>query len=114
MRLALIAVMVLTPLAGCATVKKLNPTRDRVVFEGLYYPSRLSSSRDDRPAFTIAVGRAAQSLSGAREAGRYEATKYCVNEYGQSDVIWTYGPDVDDSGLQLVNGDLVLEGRCDV
>ena len=43
--------------------------------------------------FEITVLRANRSLSGAKEAGRYEATIYCVNKFGTSDIVWDLDPE---------------------
>jgi hypothetical protein len=51
-------------------------------------------------------------LVGAREAGRYEATKYCINQYGTSDIAWVSGPDVEDGSLTINNDELQLRGAC--
>ena len=97
--------------AGCGSLKNLTqPSSKRVLFEGLYYPARLSPNRDDRKAFTVTVNRAAQGIEGAREAGRYEATRYCIEIYGRSDATWTVGPDTE--GLAVVDDQLILAGRC--
>jgi len=74
--LGLMAVTLALPACGSNLRDTLRPAAKRVLFEGKYYPARLSRERDDRAAFTIVVSRAAQGLDGAREAGRYEATKY--------------------------------------
>jgi hypothetical protein len=99
-------------LAGCGTSLRnaLKPSANRALFEGNYYPARLSRDRDDRAAFVVTVSRAAQGIDGAAEAGRYEATKYCIDQYGDSDALWSVGPDSE--GLALQDDQLVLAGRC--
>lgn len=116
MRLAVLCLVSLSLVAGCSTAKRLvdSSYSNRVLFEGMYFPARLASAREDRLNFSVTVSRVDQSLSGAREAGRYEAAKHCIENYGRSDVDWAKGPDVEDAELQLVNGQLILEGRCDV
>ncbi|NRB03792.1 MAG: hypothetical protein HRU30_11070 [Rhodobacteraceae bacterium] len=87
--------------------------RDRVAFEGVEFRSKASFvDRKDRTAFEISVRPFSASAEGAREAGRYEATRYCVERYGTSDIIWTAGPD-DAAEDLLVEGDtLNLAGTC--
>jgi len=116
MRVAVLCVLSLTMVAGCGTAKRLvdSSRSNRVLFEEMYFPARLTSNREDRMSFTATVSRVDQGLIPAREAGRFEATKYCIEQFGRSDVVWSAGPDVEDSELQLVNGQLILEGRCDV
>ncbi|SEQ39732.1 hypothetical protein [Thalassovita taeanensis] len=105
------AVMALALVAGC-NGKVLNPNSTRVAFEGLYFKARLSASKEDKQDFTVTVSPASQGLSAAREAGRYEATKYCVSNYGSSEVIWGVGPDSPDSALVITDDVLALNGRC--
>ncbi|MGZ2258304.1 hypothetical protein [Roseobacter sp. A03A-229] len=52
------------------------------------------------------------SLLGAREAARYEATIFCVTEYGSSAIEWVVGPDDADEVLPITNDTLTLEGAC--
>ena len=66
---------------------------------------------DDR-SFSLVVRRANRSLSGASEAGRYEATKFCIKNFGTSDIAWVLSPDDNNVGL---NGKVLeLSGRCDI
>ena len=52
------------------------------------------------------------SLDGAREAGRYEAIRYCIANFGSSDIAWTEGPDAEDGTLTIANDRLLLRGTC--
>ena len=61
--------------------------------------------------FSVRIRNAAKSIAGAREAARYEATIYCIEQFGTSDIIWSIGPD--DEAISLSNGSLTLAGRCD-
>ena len=54
--------------------------------------------------------RANRSLSGAKEAGRYEATIYCVNKFGTSDIAWDLDPE-DVSAVRSSNS-IFIKGRC--
>lgn len=110
MSFGLLAVLLGLPACGASLGDTLKPASSRVLFEGNYFPARLSRDRDDRAAFSVVVSRAGQGLDGAREAGRYEATKYCIDQYGNSAAIWTVGPDSD--GLTVGDDQLVLAGRC--
>ena len=72
----------------------------------------MSTSRDARDEFTVTARPVSASLEGAREAARYEATVYCVNRYGRSDIAWTVGPDSPDAALPIADDTLTLAGRC--
>lgn len=82
-------------------------------FDGQIYSGRARAVGKDAPgAFTLAIGPVSKGLTGAREAGRYEATKFCIGYIGSSDVDWQQGPDAADDAL-LIDGDkLILQGTC--
>lgn len=105
---AMIACVVLsiTGLAGCTDDK------DRIAFDGQYYKAKLSKVDKQRDQFMVVVAPASASLVGAREAGRYEATKYCIAQYGTSAVDWVAGPDAEDGALHIENDKLQLRGAC--
>ncbi|WP_026756121.1 hypothetical protein [Sediminimonas qiaohouensis] len=84
-----------------------------VLFDGRSYSASLSADRDDPAAFTVSVANAGGArLAGAREAGRYEATKHCIEITGNSRVVWSTGPDAPAEALTLSDGALLLAGRC--
>ena len=85
---------------------------NKVSFDGYYFSSKLSRSKLDDRSFDLTVRRANRSLSGAREAGRYEATRFCIKNYGTSDIKWVLGPD--DQNIGLTGKVLKLSGQCDV
>jgi hypothetical protein len=84
----------------------------KVRFNGEYYPAKVSRDRDARKQFQVAVRQVDRGLTGAREAGRYEATRYCLKNFGTSDIAWVNGPDAEEGRLQLSNGRLLLSGSC--
>ena len=92
-------------LIGCTA--RIN--ENRVAFDGIMFNTKLKVASDKKD-FEITVPRAHRSLSGAKEAGRYEATIYCVNKFGTSDVTWDLGPD--DVSEILSNNSINLKGRC--
>lgn len=99
--------MILTVLlvAGCGR------GADRLAFDGQFYRTRLSDL-DERHKFQVTAAPVSASLLGAREAARYEATVYCVNEYGSSAIQWVVGPDDADEALPIANDTLTLQGAC--
>ncbi len=76
---------------GCSNPFELE--ENKVSFDGYYFLSKLSRSKLDDRSFDLIVRRANRSLSGAREAGRYEATRFCIKNFGTSDIKWVSGPD---------------------
>lgn len=92
--------------AGCAN------NSDRVYFNGNYYPAKAKRDKDVTQGFVVTVQRVSKGLDGAREAGRYEGTRYCIKTFGTSEIDWVRGPDAKDGTLQVSGSRLVLSGRC--
>ena len=97
-------------MVGCSNPLELE--ENKVSFDGYYFSSKLTRSKLDDRAFDLTVKRANRSLSGAREAGRYEATRFCIKNFGTSDIKWVLGPD--DQSIGLTGKVLKLSGQCDV
>ena len=83
---------------------------NQVAFEGVKFRANLNKVKGDDFAFSVSVKNAEKNLKGAREAGRYEATKFCIERLSTSDIKWIYGPDSD--MLPLQDGNLKLSGKC--
>lgn len=100
---------------GCAVVALLGACtkrEDRIAFDGQYFRTNISKIDGQRDVFTLVVRNASQSISGAREAARYEATVYCVTNYGSSDIVWVAGPDSPDAALRRDGDSLIFQGAC--
>lgn len=93
-------------LAGCTSAD------DRILFDGQFFNAKLRKVERQLDVFTVSVRPVSRSLVGAREAGKYEAVVHCVNTFGSSDIIWTAGPDVPASQLNIDRDTLILQGRC--
>lgn len=85
---------------------------DKVAFDGVNFRSTSSAIEKQRDFFEVTVAPASSSISGAREAGRYEATRYCIENFGSSDMNWLQGPDAADGTLTIDNDRLILRGTC--
>ena len=83
---------------------------NQVAFEGIQFRANLTPVKGNDFAFNVSVKNAEQNLKGAREAGRYEATKFCIERLSTSDIEWIKGPDSDP--LPLQDGNLKLSGKC--
>ena len=94
---------------GCSNPFELE--ENKVSFDGYYFSSKLSRNKSDNRSFDLKVRRANRSLLGAREAGRYEATRFCIKNFGTSDIKWVLGPD--DQSIGLTGKVLKLSGQCD-
>lgn len=105
-RFTTVAVLAALGLSAC------GPDEDDILFDGQYFRTDIKTTRGNRQDFTVTARPVSASLLGAREAGRHEATVYCVNRYGRSDIIWGIGPDSPDEELTIRNDTLTLQGRC--
>lgn len=86
----------------------------RVAFDGIYFSAKAKHvNKKATPAdFTVTVNRVSQSLDGAREAGRYEGTKFCIQNFGSSRIAWKVGPDTKPQNLRIENDKLTFAGSC--
>lgn len=92
--------------AGCAN------NDDRIAFDGKFFRAKVQKVEKQNDVFTVTVKGVSQSLNGAREAGRYEATDHCIQNYGTSKIIWRVGPDTPPEQLSIVDDTLTFSGRC--
>jgi hypothetical protein len=99
-------------IAGFLALTGCGPSDDDILFDGQFYNSKVRTERSARDEFVVTTRPVSASLLGAREAARYEATVYCVNRYGRSDIIWTISPDDPDEQLPISDDTLTLSGRC--
>lgn len=81
-------------------------------FDGQYFRTKTSKANDDRAEFVAEIRDVAASIDGAREAGRYEGTKYCITNFGTSRIDWIIGPDTAPETLTITDNTLTFQGRC--
>jgi len=96
--------------AGC------EPREDRLEsFDGAYFRAKASpvDKKVTLADFTTTVWGVSKSLDGARKAGGYEGTKYCIAQYGTSRINWSVGPDTPVENLRIIDDTLSFAGRCD-
>ncbi len=96
-------------LGGC------TPIEDRITFGGYYFraDAKAIDKKKTLAEFTVTVRDVAQSLDGARAAGGYEGTSYCIKNFGTSRIDWVVGPATDPGDLRIVDERLVFQGTCD-
>ena len=121
LRLLLAAALILSSTASCGVVRntagaiglgQASATRSRVEEDGVRYRARATASRQNPRDFTVTVSPFAANPEGAVEAGRYQATRYCLLTFGGSDTEWEIGPDTPLEELPVDGDDLTLTGRC--
>lgn len=107
MRTLVLISLSLAVLAGC------NQRDDRILFDGQAFRGKAAfESRDNRRQFIATVGPVSASIEGAREAGRYEGTKYCIREYGTSQIAWITSPDAEPQAWSVDRDTVTFSGRC--
>ncbi|MDW3222281.1 MAG: hypothetical protein R8G34_05235 [Paracoccaceae bacterium] len=84
---------------------------EKISFDGQFYKTDIDGL-DARHEFQVTAAPVSASLLGAKEAARYEATVFCVNEYGSSAIEWVVGPDDPDEVMPITNDTLTLQGAC--
>ncbi len=89
-------------------------SEDRILFDGYSFraKAKLVDKKTSPTDFTVTVKGVSVSLDGAREAGRYEATRFCIQNIGSSKIDWRVGPDTDPQNLQIVNNTITFVGSC--
>ncbi len=108
----MLAGVALALVAGCSGGMGL-PNRNKEVFDGQSYSSRVSKNDADPQQFTVSVKDAAgKGMTGARKAGEYAATRYCIANYGESGINWLRGPSNPDAMMAVDNGNLIMSGSC--
>jgi hypothetical protein len=100
------ALGLLAILTGCQS------SEDRLAFDGFYFKAKAADIDDDRSRFTVTVFKVSQTLQGAREAGAYEATRYCIENFGTSRIAWVAPPDAPAESLTIVDDTLTFQGEC--
>ena len=86
---------------------------DRIAFDGIYFAARTATLGDDLADFTTTIEGVSAGVHAALEAGRYEGTKYCIANYGTSDIEWSVGPETEPENLVITEDTITLQGRCD-
>ena len=85
---------------------------DAVTFDDQVYRAKLSRVDRELITFSVDVSPVSASFEGALEAGRYEATRHCIENFGTSKIDWEIGPDDDPETLAIVNDTLSFQGSC--
>ena len=85
---------------------------ERAYFDGNYYPAKTRAEKEDRRNFTASVRRASRGMNGAQQAALHEATRYCLESFGTSEIEWS-GVAEGQGPVYGRSGDTVsVTGRC--
>ncbi len=101
-----VAVLALMALGAC------NKDKEPILFDGVAFKAKATKEDKDLSEFLVTVSPVSASLDGAREAGRYQGTRYCIQNYGTSTIHWTVGPDTDPASLVIDRDTLIFKGKC--
>jgi hypothetical protein len=85
---------------------------DRIAFDGEFFRTKVKKVDKQLDVFTVNIRDVSRSLDGAREAGRYAGTEYCVAQFGSSEIEWSVGPETPTEQLQVVDDTLIFSGVC--
>ncbi|NOD61789.1 MULTISPECIES: hypothetical protein [unclassified Ruegeria] len=107
----LVVVLALVSVSACGLIR---PSEDRLLFDGQAFRTKAKAvDKKKSPAdFTVVVKGVSASLDGAREAGRHEGTKFCVQNFGSSRIDWKVGPDTEPQQLTIADDQLTFAGTC--
>ncbi|WP_281994870.1 hypothetical protein [Ruegeria faecimaris] len=105
------AVLLLVAVSACGLIK---PSEDRILFDGKSFRAKAKhiNKKASPSDFTVVIKGVSASLDGAREAGRYEGTKFCIANFGSSRIDWKVGPDTEPQNLQINDDRLTFAGSC--
>ncbi|EPX79930.1 hypothetical protein [Litoreibacter arenae] len=108
-RLLLVTSLVLGT-ASCGLLSR-DKSRAAVSERALPYKAKLSAGEDKRNIAISVVNKGA-GLEAVRESVRFEATKYCLLNYGGSDTEWQISPVSNDWAFTQDGEKLVFNARC--
>ncbi|MEP1537553.1 MAG: hypothetical protein ABJQ34_16390 [Paracoccaceae bacterium] len=86
--------------------------KEPVQFDEQVFRAKLSKVDRKLIEFSVEVSPVSSSFEGALEAGRHEATRHCIENFGTSDIDWETGPDDDPETLSVVKDTLSFKGSC--
>jgi hypothetical protein len=108
-RLLLITSLVLTA-ASCSRLSR-DKSRNAATERALPFKAKLSTGEDKRD-IAIAVVNKGAGVEEVRESVRFEATKYCLLNYGGSDAEWQISSVSEDWAFTQDGDKLVFNARC--
>ena len=121
MKRIIVLSLVILSIAGCNRIQgglgaigigSGSAKRAKVEIDGTQFKAKADANREDSRSFTISVTPVAVNPDGAKAAGRYEATRYCLLTYGGSDTDWVIGPDTPLEDIPVEGDTMTLQGRC--
>ena len=98
-------------LSACGSV---SSSKNRTYFDGLYFPATVKSvdKKRQRETFTVTLKKVSQSRKAAGEAGHFEGTRYCVEQYGTTVIDWVENPLDVAAEMIPVDDRFTFQGTC--
>ena len=107
-RASVLALLCLASLAACG-----ERNEQRVFVDSVHFRRKAKAvDKSDRLHFVVNVPKVSRSVNRASKAGRYEGTRYCIENFGTSEILWAIGPDTADGRLVVENNDFNFRGTC--
>ncbi|MEM6308952.1 MAG: hypothetical protein AAF754_02790 [Pseudomonadota bacterium] len=103
---------VILGLAVCAGVMGCSRDKNVYAFDDVIFKASAKKDGETRANFTATAAPASSSVAGALQSAEYQGIRYCVNNYGTSDINWSFGPDQDLETYAPQNDTVVLTGTC--
>ncbi len=106
MKLGTLGLAALLLLAACDQYDR------RIYFNGNYYPGKAYALDNNPDKFIATVRRVHQGLVGARAAAAYQGMRYCLVNFGNSELTWMAGPERQLTAEETADGRLSVTGIC--
>lgn len=104
--------LALAMLSACGLRDRYLPRGGGQSATALPYRASLARAADDARLFAVTARAPGASLEAARESLRFEATRYCLANFGGSDVAWVRDPATGDWAVTRTSDGITATGRC--
>ena len=97
-------------LSGCGTIRERffsGGQSDRA----LPFRASLTKGEDGRD-ISVRVRAGGVSVADVRESVRFQATRYCLTNFGGADTRWQIDPATGDWAFTREGQDMIFQGRC--
>ena len=112
MKRTLLAALCLATLGGCGVLPRITIFQRSVPEAPLPYVARLSVDRGASD-FTVRVRTRGAPIVQWRESARFQGTRYCLRNFGSSEIDWqSRGGPEDWIVASLPGGQVQVAGRC--
>lgn len=108
--IALLALAIV--LSGCGISDRLGFGSDATE-EALPYRANLGSGEDPHDIVVTVTAPVGTTVEQVRESVRYQATRYCLERFGNSDADWRIDPATGDWGYGRTEEAMTFTARCD-